>query len=255
MKMRVESKDIYDIQIDEIDTGNFNGCPEGYSDFDVEVDDVTQDGDITIEISGDCECFGYHDSMPCTFTGTLTMDESEFISEYTYAAEDGDKYITFDGSIEISLTSGTEIELDADDIVEDTFEDTTTNILHKIEEELSDGTDMLREVVQYILASAADKVIKEIKRIDNIDIDKDNKDDYRDEYIDYVLKNIIDDWTYAVKDNKYKSIETILNAQMTEDINKGEIATLINDELAEEAECSTETFEITAKVFFSDLDP
>lgn len=84
MKMRIERKDIYNIQIDDIDTGNFNGCPEGYDDFDVDIDDITQDGDIKIEISGTCKCFSYHDSMPCTFEGTLIMDESEFTSAYTY---------------------------------------------------------------------------------------------------------------------------------------------------------------------------
>ena len=33
MKMRIERKDIYNIQIDDIDTGNFDGCSEGYGDL------------------------------------------------------------------------------------------------------------------------------------------------------------------------------------------------------------------------------
>lgn len=251
MKMRIESNDIYDIRVDEIETGNFNGCSEGYCDFDVEVDDVTQDGDITIEISGDCECFGYHDSMPCTFTGTLTMDENEFTSEYTYAAEDGAKYVTFEGNIEISITSGEKIDLDADYIVEDTFEDTMSNISNNIEEEIYDASYILADVIQSIIIHASDKVLKEIKRIDNIDIDKDNTN----EYVDYVLKNIIDEYCGELSDTKYNSIDAILNAQAAEDIKNDKIASLINDELEEESNCSTETFEITAKVYFSDLDP
>ena len=250
MKMIIESKDIYDIQINEINTGNFSGCPEGYSDFDVEVDDVTQDGDITIEISGDCECFGYHNPMPCTFEGTLTMDESEFTSEYTYAAEDGAKYITFDGSIEISLTSGQGVELNADYDVEDTFEDTISNISDKIKEELDDVYYILNDVIRSIIISASDKVIEEIKLIDNIDIDKDNKN----EYVHYVFENIIDDYGELL-DNKYKSIDAILNVQAAEDIKNGNIASFINDKLEDESKASTETLEITAKVFFSDLDP
>lgn len=250
MKMRIESNDIYDIRVDEIITGNFNGCPEGYGDFDVEVDDVTQDGDIKIEISGDCECFGY-DSMPCTFTGTLTMDENEFTSEYTYAAEDGAKYVTFEGNIEISITSGEKIELDADNIVDDTFDGTIHNISNTIEEEIYDGSSIVADVIRHVIIDAADKVIEEIKRIDNIDIDKDNKD----EYVDYVLKNIIDEYYGELSDNKYESIDAILNAQAAEDIKNDELASLINDKLEEGADCDTESFEITAKVYFSDLDP
>ena len=252
MKMKVESKDIYDVQINDIDTGNFHGCPEGYSDFNVEVDDVTQDGDITIEISGDCSSFGYHDTLPCTFTGTLTMNESEFTSEYTYAAEDGNKYITFDGSIEISLTSGQGVKLNADYVVEDTFEGTIDNIRDKIAEELSDPFFVLDDVIRSIIINASDKVLKEIKRIDNIDIEIDNSN--WDEYVNYVLENIIDNEGSLIN-TKYASIETILNAQAAEDIKDDTIASIINDELEEESRCSTESFEITAKVYFSDLDP
>ena len=113
MKMTIDSNDIYDVQIEDVNTGrNSVGCPEGYSDFEVDVDDVDQDGDITIEISGTCTSFGYHNPMPCTFEGTLTMDEDDFTYEYTRAAEDGAKYIIFEGNIEISETSGEGIELD-----------------------------------------------------------------------------------------------------------------------------------------------
>jgi len=90
------------------------------------------------------------------------------------------------------------------------------------------------------------KYINEIKIWINIDNDNWN------EYVDYVLKNIVDDG--SLKDNKYNSIDTILNAKAAEEIKNDKIASLINNELNEVANESTETFEITAKVFFSDLD-
>lgn len=250
MKMRIERKDIYNIQIDDIDTGNFNGCPEGYDDFDVDIDDITQDGDIKIEISGTCKCFGYHDSMPCTFEGTLIMDESEFTSAYTYAAEDDDKYIEFNGNIEISHTSGEGIKLDADYDIDDNFHDTIYHIHNEIETEVPDGSIIIHDIMPSIIINAADKVIDEIKRIDNIDIDKDNED----EYVNYVLNNIIDDYDGELLDDKYKSIDTILNTQLAEDLKGDIIADLINAELEEIADDYTETYEITANVFFSDLD-
>lgn len=251
MKMIVDSNDIYDVQIDDVSTGsNSVGCPEGYSDFVVDVDDVDQDDDITIKISGNCTSFGYHNPMPCTFEGTLTMDESDFTYEYTNAAEDGAKYIKFDGNIEISHTSGQGIQLN-DRHIENTFEDTMSYIRHEIEEEIEDGYYIVHDAVKYLIEDAADKVIEEIKHIDNIDIDKTNMNDY----IDYVLTNIIDDSAYWVRDDKYKSIDAILNAQAAEEIKNGELAEAINDLLDDAAEDSTVKHEITAKVFFSDLDP
>ena len=250
MRMIIESNDIYDVQINDIITGKAaSGCSEGYDDFKVDVDDVTQDDDgIEIEISGTCACFGYHNSLPCTFEGTLTMDESDFTDEYTNAAEDGDKYIEFSGNIEISFKSGQGIDLNVDEIVEDTFKDTMHNILYEIEQEVDDGYSILEKVAEFIIVRAADKVVEEIKRIDNVDIDKDNKN----KYVDYVLENILND-SYSITNAKYKSIDTILNNQATEDIKNDKIASLIDDELDERSEYEEQ--EITAKVFFADLDP
>ena len=248
MKMIIDSNDIYDVRIDDISTGsNSVGCPEGYSDFAVDVDGVIQDDDITIKISGNCTSFGYHNPMPCTFEGTLTMNESDFTYEYTNAAEDGDKYINFDGNIEISLTSGQGIQLN-DYHIEDTFEDTMNYIRHEVEEEVEDGYYIVHDVVKYLIEDASDKIIAEIKHIDNIDIDK-------DKCVDYVLENILDDSEYWVRDDKYMSIDTILNAQAAEEIKNGELAEAINDLLDDTAEDSIVKHEITAKVFFSDLDP
>lgn len=250
MKMIVNSNDIYDIQINDINLGsNSLGCPSGYSDFKVDVDDVTQDdNEIIISISGTCTSFGYHNPMPCTFEGTLTMNESDFTYEYTNAAEDGDKYITFEGDIEILDTSGQGVDLDADYDVEDTFECTMRNIQREVEEEVEDGSYITDDAVKYIIEDAADKIIEEIKHIDNIDIDK-------DKCVDYVLENILDHWHYSIEDNKYKSIDTILNAQAAEEIKNGELEEAINDMLNEIASDYKTEQEITAKVFFSDLDP
>ena len=249
MKMVIDSDDIYDVQIGDVNIGrNSVGCPEGYSDFEVDVDDVDQDSDITIEISGKCTSFGYHNPMPCTFEGTLTMDEDDFTYEYTNAAEDGAKYIMFEGNIEISLTSGQSIEL-ADGYIEDTFKDTMYNVLREVEEEVEDGYYIINDTVKYIIEEASDKIIEELKRIDNID------DINNAKFADYILENILNDSDYSIKNDKYKSIDAILNNQAAEEIKNGELDEVINDILSDIAEDCSETYKITAKVFFSDLDP
>lgn len=248
MKMIIDSDDIYDIQINDVNISrNSVGCPEGYSDFEVDVDDVDQDGDITIEISGKCTSFGYHNPMPCTFEGTLTMDEDDFTYEYTNAAEDGAKYIMFEGTIEISETSGQGIEL-ADGYIEDTFEDTMYNVRREVEEEVEDGYYIVLDTVKYLIEEASTKIIEELKRIDNIDINN-------AKFADYILENILNDLDYSIKNDKYKSIDAILNAQAAEEIKNGELDEVINDILSDIAEDYRETYKITAKVFFSDLDP
>ena len=248
MKMVIDSDDIYDVQIEDVNIGrNSVGCPEGYSDFEVDVDDVDQDGDITIEISGKCTSFGYHNPMPCTFEGTLTMDEDDFTYEYTNAAEDGAKYIMFEGNIEISLTSGQSIEL-ADGYIEDTFKDTIYNVRREVEEEVEDGYYIVHDAVKYLIEEASDKIIEELKRIDNIDINN-------AKFADYILENILNDSDYSIKNDKYKSIDTILNNQVAEEIKNGELDEVINDILSDIAEDYSEAYKITAKVFFSDLDP
>ena len=249
MKMIIDSDDIYDVQIGDVNIGrNSVGCPEGYSDFEVDVDDVDQDGDITIEISGKCTSFGYHNPMPCTFEGTLTMDEDDFTYEYTNAAEDGAKYIMFEGNIEISLTSGQSIEL-ADGYIEDTFKDTIYNVRREVEEEVEDGYYIINDTVKYIIEEASDKIIEELKRIDNID------DINNAKFADYILENILNNSDYSIKNDKYKSIDVILNDQAAKEIKNGELDEVINDILSDIAEDCSETYKITAKVFFSDLDP
>ena len=248
MKMIIDSDDIYDVQIGDVNIGrNSVGCPEGYSDFEVDVDDVDQDGDITIDISGKCTSFGYHNPMPCTFEGTLTMDEDDFTYEYTNAAEDGAKYIMFEGNIEISLTSGQSIEL-ADGYIEDTFKDTMYNVRREVEEEVEDGYYIINDTVKYIIEEASDKIIEELKRIDNIDINN-------AKFADYILENILNNSDYSIKNDKYKSIDVILNDQAAKEIKNGELDEVINDILSDIAEDCSETYKITAKVFFSDLDP
>lgn len=248
MKMIIDSDDIYDIQIGDVNIGrNSVGCPEGYSDFEVDVDDVDQDGDITIEISGKCTSFGYHNPMPCTFEGTLTMDEDDFTYEYTNAAEDGAKYIMFEGNIEISETSGQGIEL-AEGYIEDTFKDTMYNVRREVEEEVDDGYYIINDTVKYIIEEASDKIIEELKRIDNIDINN-------TKFADYILENILNDSDYSIKNDKYKSIDAILNNQAAEEIKNGELDEVINDILSDIAGDSTAKYDITAKVFVSDLDP
>ena len=122
MNMRIDESDIYDIQIETIYGDTCNGCDQGFGDFDVNIDEVTtQKDDIKIEISGTCVCFGYHNDIPCTFDGTLTMDESDFAYEYTHASEYGDKYIEFSGNIGISAVPNENEDEDEDDEYEDDY--------------------------------------------------------------------------------------------------------------------------------------
>lgn len=254
MKMRIDESDIYDIQVDDIYGDTINGCEQGFSDFEIDPAkvEVIQDDNIKIKISGKCACFGYHNDIPCTFEGALTMDADNFTYEYTNAAEEGNKYIEFSGNIEISHTLEQGISLD-DTVIDDNFKQTTYNILHKINSyeidmdiEDEQGNFVLDSVVHSIIINAKDKIIKEIERIDNIELDEFNKF-----YIkDYLSKNNILDH-YAVKDDKYKSIDAILLAQTAEDIKNGKIADVINYEYGV---TSYEECDVTAKVYFSDLD-
>ena len=102
-----------------------------------------------------------------------------------------------------------------------------------------------------LIEETADKIIEELKHIDNININKDNMH----KFVDYVLENILDDSDYSIKDNKYKSIDTILNTHAAEELKNGGLAEVINDMLNDIAEDYKVEHEITAKVFFSDLDP
>lgn len=246
MIKRIESKDIYAIEIADIGISNSNDY--GYYDLEAEVDDVIQDDDIKIKISGDGLRTGNHYDKPYAFKGTLTMNESDFMQACTYASEVGRLYITFDGSIELLLANA-EQEVKVDDCnIEDTFYDTMHNILDKLDENLLDY-GVFKEVVLSVIINSVDKVAEEIKRIDNVNINKDNKNEYED----YVFRNIINESGLLV-DNKYKSIDKILNAQATKDIKNGKISEVINNELNDTVDRVPDKRKITAKVFFSFLD-
>ena len=247
MMRRVESNDIYAIEIADISISNSNGYDDGYYDLNAEVDDVTQDDDIKINISGEGLRIGNHSDRLCTFKGALTMNESDFTQACAHASEVG--YITFNGSIKLSLaTAGKEVKVN-DCNIEDTFYETMHNILNILDKEVLDGYYIVIEVVRSIVRNTIDKVIKEIKRIDNVDIEKDNVNEYED----YVFRNIINESGMLV-DNKYTSIDMIFNAQAAEGLKNGKILEVISNVLNEMGDYFPDTQDITAKVFFSFLD-
>ena len=246
MNKRVESKDIYAIEIADIGISNSND--DEYYDLEAEVDDVIQDDDIKIKISGEGLRTGDHYDKPYTFKGIITMNESDFMQACTQASEVGRLYITFDGSIEFLLTAARQ-EVKVDDCnIEYTFYDTMHNILDKLDKKLLDY-GVFKEVVLSVIINSVDKVAEEIKRIDNVDINKDNKNEYED----YVFKNIVNESGLLV-DNKYTSIDKILNTQAAKDIKNGKISEVISNELNDIADSFPDTRKITAKVFFSFLD-
>ena len=248
MNKRVESKDIYAIEIADIGISNSNENDDGYYDLEAEVDDIIQDDDIKIKISGEGLRSGDHYDKPYTFKGTLTMNESDFMQACAHASEVGRLYITFDGNIEFLLTTaGQEVKVD-DCNIEDTFYDTMHNILNKLDKNLLDY-GVFKEVVLSVIINSIDKVAEEIKCIDNVDINKDN----RNECEDYIFRNIVDESGRLV-DNKYVSIDKIFNAQAAKDIKNGKISEVISNELNDIADSFPDTRKITAKVFFSFLD-
>ena len=145
------------------------------------------------------------------------------------------------GKSEISLSNCRRIKRDIDLYGYATFGD------FYIKEEVDDGYYIVQDTVKYIIEEASDKIIEELKRIDNIDINN-------AKFADYILENILDRH-YSIKNDKYKSIDAILNNQAAEEIKNGELDEVINDILSDIAEDYSEAYKITAKVFFSDLDP
>ena len=162
------------------------------------------------------------------------------MQEYKYAIEDEKVYITFDGEAEIKPSA----DVSVDDNIEDTYDETIYGLYSDISDIIDDGSDTICNVIKFVLKESADKIIGEIKRIDNKDLDK-------DECEDYVLDNIIK-YSGKLLDDKYESIGEILLAKICEKSDK--LDELINNEINEIIDGNCETkYDITAKVYFSDL--
>ena len=242
MKMKIERKDIDKIQIEDIKFGNDHGCYSGLADFETDIDELTQGDDITIKISGTCAYYdhSHNGDLEWAFKGTLAMSEDDFMQEYKYAIEDEKGYITFDGEAEIKPSA----DVSVDDNIEDTYDETIYGLYSDISDIIGDGSDTIYNVIKFVLKESADKIIEEIKRIDNKDLDK-------DECEDYVLDNIIK-YSGKLLDDKYESIGEILLAKISEKSDK--LDELINNEINEIIDGNCETkYDITAKVYFSDL--
>ena len=243
MKTKIECKDIRKIEVDDVVTGYFHNGDKGCCNFEVNVDNITQGDNITIEISGNYACFdcyGYT-ANDNSFKGTLTMNNSEFINEYTNVTTDGKSYVTFDGEIKIKPTANQYISVNCN--YGDTYKEIINSLLDDINDEIDDGSDIIDKFTKFVLKESADKVIKEIKHIDGVDLDK-------DKYVNYVLDNIIDS-DGELLDDKYKSIDTILIAKIYE--KPDEFDKLINDGIVEVLASREDKYDVTAKVYFSDL--
>ena len=237
MKMQLERRDIREIQIDtiEFDIDEFSGI----GDFDVDVDELTQGDDITIKISGACTIFTHDYDWDAAFKGTLTKDENDFMSEYHYAIEDGKGYVTFDGKVAIKISNDDGIVVDP----RDTYEETMDRLSHDVTAIVDAGPDIVYKVTEFVLKASADKIIEEIKRIDNKELSKDNMS----EYMDYVTHNVISIYG-RLKDSKYKSIDAILLAKIAE---SDEVDKIANDALDEYIDSTEEEYDVEAKVYIS----
>ena len=243
MKTKIEHKDIHKIEVDDVVTGYFHDSDKGFCNFEVNVDNIIQDDDITIEISGNYACFdcyGYT-ARDNPFKGTLTMNNNEFINEYTNATADGKTYVTFYGEIKTKPTANQFVSVNCN--YGDTYEKIINSLLGEIEDEIDDGSDIIDKFTKFVLKESADKVIEEIKHIDNVDLNK-------DEYVNYILDNIIDS-DGELLDDKYKSIDKILIDKIYE--KPDEFDKLINDGIAEVLAGREDKYDVTAKVYFSDL--
>ena len=243
MKTKIECKDIRKIEVDDVVTDYFHDGDEGCCNFEVNVDNVTQDDDITIEISGNYACFnryGYT-AKDNPFKGTLTMNNNEFINEYTNVIADGKSYVIFNGEIKTKPAADQHISVNCN--YGDTYKEIIKNLHDAIEDEIEDGSDIINKFTKFVIKESADKVIEEIKHIDDVNLDK-------DEYVNYMLDNIIDS-DGELLDDKYKSIDAILIAKIYE--KPDEFDKLINDGITEVLASREDKYDVTAKVYFSDL--
>ena len=248
MKITVKKNDIYDICVDDMQVGFDGSCPYGYDNFDIKIDEVySNDDNITIEISGTCSNYGYHSPINCKFNGILKMDSDTFTYEYTNAAEDGYKYIEFDGSTDITYNTSSNNCVDTTNISE-TVSDTIDNIKKLYEHSVYDESAVTEDLIQcIILEMNTDKFIKAIKQIDNEELNKDN-------VYEYLIENVIDQFDGCIEHEKYKEIDLILLSELKKLINNNTLNNILNDILAEYSDNSNESYDVTAKVFFSNLD-
>ena len=105
----------------------------------------------------------------------------------------------------------------------------------------------MEKIIEYHIDT--DKIIDEIKKLDNIDIN-DNYDLYN-----FLIEHVIDSEDCELKNEKYKSIETILFAEFIKCIKNGTVNEEINDQLKDACDDSVEECSITAQVYFESLDP
>ena len=239
MKIKISNNDIYDIKIDALEEERFN-------DFEVNEYDVSCDGDkITIELSGTCYEYGFNKPLKNNFKGKLELDD--FSSEYTYAADYGYKYVEFNGSVftEIALNI---IKVD-DSVIDEDFSETINNISRLYYSYLDDVSIVDEELISKIISNMdADKIINEIKFIDNVELDKDN-------LYDYICDNIIDSYSGELEDTDYIKVYDLLLSELIKLIKNDTVTNIVNSILDDvKRECTFDDIDITAQVYISDLD-
>ena len=241
MKMQFNERDIYDVRIDQ---ASLEGSKEliDLEPFDINIDNVEYSDDLVIiNISGTCV---YHDHCEETykFEGALEMKEYEFTGEYTSAADYGRKYINFNGKIDASINNDIDI-----DIKEDIISDDLIHTIRQIERKFNDTINednVWYGIFEYITPylTNTDKIINEIKNIEQKDITV-------DELSEYFTRCDFDE-------AQYSKLSDLLFTELKKIIKNGkinEIMQKIIDEVADEF--LPVTYDIKARVYFSDLDP
>lgn len=251
MDIRLKTNDIYDVRIGDtqIGTDMLSGCPSGYDDFDVDVDDVDSDDDIiTIEISGTCLSHGHHSPIKCEFEGELTMDADDFEYDYTTAAKYGDKYVRFYGNIIITMnTSNITVN---DDVIDKTFSDTINNIEKLFEDRVEDPSSVIDDLIRHVIPYMdADIIIKTIKEIDAVETEI-----YKDNLYGYLESSILDTYTGEFND-KYTKLEPVFFSEFKRLINNRTVGNELNFALEDCASDCSDYYDISAAVFLSSLDP
>lgn len=258
MKITLDPKDIYDIQIDNVKTGycSASGCPEGYEDFELDegdcVDTVYNDnGEISFYVYGKCYRYEYNDSFECRFDACLSMNADEFTSKYADAAENGAKFIKFNGSIDITCGANLIHDIDTSFIGDD-FGDTITNIRDECKEYIDYDAfcdaEVENKAIKKIINKMDDnKLINEIKIIDNVEIN--NK-------YDYIMNNVLYD-NGKLKNEKYNNVYEVLFSELKRLIEDNTVNSIYK-EIIKDADFDNfnDTIDVTnVRVFIADLDP
>ena len=245
MKMQFDERDIYDIRIDQASLEESKELRD-LEPYDIDIDSVEYYNDsVIINISGTCV---YHDrdghwGETYKLEGALEMKESRFNGEYTSAAEDGCKYINFNGKIDMSINTDIDIDI-KEDIISDDLKDTIYEIAREFNDTINED-NVWYGIFEYIIPylTNTDKIISEIKNIEQKDITIDELSEYFSDHCDF-------------DEAQYSKLSDLLFTELKKIIKNGKINEIMKNIIDDvDDRFLPETYDIKARVYFSDLDP